>query len=322
MKYGSTSRMMALVFHAILFAAFGVLGLYFGFFVAPEYFDPAIQTYFTNGATFGAYNLYLELAVIGLAIATVSGYGLVEGVKAVLAPNDDAPVIKSFTAFIGDGYIASAFFLLQGMLFFDLTANKNLPFVIIMAILITIILLIATNIPMVKLFDGKDQKPLVVGLSLSGAVTFFWIAAEVLLTLIVSQGYVARNGAYTGSSWIHTQLLIGGLASLAIMGLLLGAAIVTLKKGTQDKGAAALSGYLTSGAVALLGGEMLALGIIEVVNYSTEKIHMESSTLSAATYGYGYGIMLLILGSAALLAAIYFAAVTGKEAGKKPVAKA
>jgi hypothetical protein len=321
MKYGNTSRSLCLLFHGLIFASFAVLGLYFGFFVVPFYFDETLKTYFTNGAVFGAYNLYLELAVVGLSLASVSGYGLFQAIKAVLAPNDDAPVIKSFTAFIGDGYIASVFFILQGMLLFDLTANKNLAFVIIMAILLSVILLIATNIPMVRLFDGKDQTPLVVGLNLSGAITAFWVFFETLLSFFGGVSYSARTGnPISYANYLNAQLLIGVIGGLVIAGLLLASALVTLKKGVKDANASLLSGYLTGGSMFALAAMMISLSIIELVNLDLP-IHLESQTLTSS-YGYGYGIMGVILGAGVLAAAIYFMIVTAREGKKKALPQA
>jgi hypothetical protein len=321
MKYGNTSRSLCLLFHGLIFAAFACLGLYFGFFVVPLYFDETIKTYFTNGAVFGAYNLYLELAVVGLSLAVVSGYGLVEAIKSMLAPSDDAPVIKSFTAFIADGYIASVFFILQGLLLFDLTANKNLAFVIIMAILLSVILLIATNIPMVRLFDGKDQTPLVAGLNLAGAVSAFWIAFETFLSLLGSITYSNRTGnPVSYSTYLHWQLLIGILGGLIVFGLLLASAIVTLKKGVKDPKASLLSGYLTGGSMFGVAAMMISLSIIELANHDLP-IHLESQDLTAS-YGWGYGIMGLILGVGVLSAAIYFMIVTAKEGKKKALPQA
>jgi hypothetical protein len=321
MKYGNTSRSLCLLFHGLIFAAFACLGLYFGFFVVPFYFDETLKTYFTNGAVFGAYNLYLELAVVGLSLAVTSGYGFYQAIKAMMAPSDDKPVIKSFTAFIVDGYIASVFFILQGLLLFDLTANKNLAFVIIMAILFSIILLIATNIPMVRLFDGKDQTPLVVGLNLGGAITAFWVAFETLLSLISSYAYSNSTGnPVSYAVYLHSQLLIGIIGGLVIFGLLLASAIVTLKKGVKDSKASLLSGYLTGGSMFVVAAMMLSLSIIELANHDLP-IHLESQDLTSS-YGWGYGIMGVILGTGVLAAAIYFMIVTGKEGKKKVLPQA
>jgi hypothetical protein len=96
---------------------------------------------------------------------------------------------------------------------------------------------------------------------------------------------------------------------------------VTIKKGASDHKAALVSGYLTAGSIFVASGILLSIGIIELVNFDTIMIHLESSTLKS-DYGYGYGIMAIVLGSALLLASIYFAIVTGKEKATPTAKKA
>ena len=137
MKYSNTARVLSFVFHLILVLAFGVLGFYFGFFVVPEYFDATIRPNFINDVIAGyPLDLVIELAVLGLSIFTISLYGLVNGIKSLLNPSDDKPVVKSFVAFIGDGYVASIFFAACAFLYFDPIANKNMAFAIVMCVLL------------------------------------------------------------------------------------------------------------------------------------------------------------------------------------------
>ena len=59
MKYSSTARILSTVFHGLIFAAFGCLGFYFGFFTTPWYWTSGVLALFQDGYI-GAYNLYLE----------------------------------------------------------------------------------------------------------------------------------------------------------------------------------------------------------------------------------------------------------------------
>lgn len=318
MKYSSTARILSTVFHGLIFAAFGCLGFYFGFFTTPWYWTSGVLALFQDGYI-GAYNLYLELAILGLALMTVSLYGMIQGIRSLMKPNDDAPVIKSFVAFIGDGYITAIFFLLQGILLFDLVANNNVAFVIVMGILIAIVLLIATNIPMVKLFDGKDSTQLLGGLSLSAAVCFAWAAIVVFLSYI-NNAQSTENGAFL----INVQLLIGFILSAIIAALLGVSGGIILKKGSADKKSMLLANGLTSGAVLMVSGLLFALSIIEVVYHDSNYLcHLQWANFKAANYG--YGVMGLILASVALIAAIYFFVVSfvgDKKAAVKAAPKA
>lgn len=314
MKYSNTARSLCLIFHALLLAAFGVLGIYFGFFVVPQFFDVRIQHSFDAYVAGLPFNLYLELAVIGLIIFTISTYGFVQAIRSILHPNDDGPVLKSFVAFIGEGYVASIFFASQALLFFDLTANKSLPFVIIMALLITIVLLIATNIPMVRLFDGKDQTLLLSGLSFTGAVSFGWLGIETVLSFLGSFIYMSTQ-RYDGDTFINLQLGITALVSLAIFAMTLIAGLKLKKQGAKDTKALALAGYLTSGSVFLLGSLMLFQGILDLVEKDNTKIHLESSALTFT--GYGYCIMGIVLGGLVIVAAVFFLISTINDTQKR-----
>ena len=153
MKYSMTSRTLCVVFHAIIAAAMGLMGIWFGIFVVPEFLGSNPQQFYGNFGfdRNGAFFLWYELAVVGLSLFVISLLGLIDGIKSILDSRNDEPVV------------AAVFFALQGMLLWDLTANgSNVAFVIVMALLIAIVLLIATNIPMVRLYDQRDQMPLAI----------------------------------------------------------------------------------------------------------------------------------------------------------------
>jgi hypothetical protein len=65
---------------------------------------------------------------------------------------------------------------------------------------------------------------------------------------------------------------------------------------------------------------MISLSIIELVNHDLP-IHFERQDLTAA-YGWGYGIMGVILGTGVLAGAIYFMVVTAREGKKKALPQA
>ena len=298
MKYTNTSRTLSLLAHALIVLAFGALGLYFGAFVVPEYFgtDP---TYFTKDLFSGAYLLYLELAVVGLSMATISGYGLFYAIKGLINPRDDEPVVKSLTTLIIEGWAAGLFFLLQAVLFFDLTGNNgpnsNLVFVIIMSLLIAIIFLIATNIPMVKLYDGKDQKPLLLGFIGAAMVFTCAIALEAGLSLIVNMANTSVNT--WKQSEINCLLLTITLSNLAAFVLLLLAWLNKFKNGTK------VPGFMAGGAVIAVAAGLIIYGILTIV-WRDNGIHLNYALEEGKTYifggknwGYGFPIMNLVVGA-------------------------
>lgn len=297
MKYANTSRTLSFLAHLLIVLAFGALGLYFGAFVVPEYFgtDPK---YFAEFLFDGAYLLYLELAVVGLSFAVISGYGLFHAVKGLMNPRDDEPVVKALTTLIVEGWAAAIFFLLQAVLFFDLTgsngADSNLVFVIIMSLLITIILLIATNIPMVKLYDGKDQKPLLRGF-IGGAMVFTAaIALEAGLSLLVNATNTSLN--VWKQSEINLLLLTVTLANLVAFVLLLLAWLNNFKNGNK------LPGFMAGGAVIAVGIGLIIYGVLTIV-WRDNGIHLNYALESGKNYifgakwGFGFPIMNLVVGA-------------------------
>jgi multisubunit Na+/H+ antiporter MnhF subunit len=315
MKYSNTARVLSFIFHLILVLAFGVLGVYFGFFVVPEHFDSTIRMNFVNDFIYSfALNLDIALAVVGLSIFTISTYGLVQSIKGLLAPSDDKPVVKSFMAFIADGYVAAVFFAANAFVYFDLVAHSSsLAFVIVMCVLFMIILLIASNIPMYRIFQGKETTEELVGLSLAAAVGFGFVGLENLLALLSSFIVMSRQ-AYAYDVNFNAQLGTAALTGLIICGLMIAAALLMKKKGVADKKVVSLSGYLTSGSFFILGAGFMAQGIMELL-WKDKACHLESNT--NAFTGLGYGIMCLVIGSLAIIGSFVFIGVTYQDSQKR-----
>ena len=195
-----TSRTLCVVFHAIIVAAMGLMGIWFGIFVVPEFLGSNPQQFYGNFGfdRNGAFFLWYELAVVGLSLFVISLLGLIDGIKSILDSRNDEPVVRSFNAFICDGWVAAIFFALQGMLLWDLTANgSNVAFVIVMALLIAIVLLIATNIPMVRLYDQRDQMPLLVDFMGTGALVTGVMGVEALVAMLGASTWANQRGEVT-----------------------------------------------------------------------------------------------------------------------------
>ncbi len=305
-KYQNTSRVLVLAFQILIFLAFGAFGCYFGFFAVPFYLtaDPTLDGIVSAEY---AYNLFLELGIIGLSEMTMAIYGIVQGVKGILEPRNDKPVVKGFTTFIVEGYVAAAFFFLNAALFFDLIKGTNLTFVIIMSSIFTVVLMIATNIPMVRLYDNVDQKPLLATLSRGFAVVGGWIFVLTGLTLIGSYTYTR---AY--ATMIRSFLLLACLCGLAIA-LLLGYAGHLLSKPKNEK-SAKVAGYLSSGSIGIAGAMFLVNGILDIV-WRDYKCHLNFAKEVAGS-DYAYPVMSIILGSLFIIGAVAFAILNSKESSK------
>lgn len=314
-KYQSTSRILVLAFQILIFLAFGAFGCYYGFFCVPFVSKLAGITFdWVNTTT--AFNLSYELAVIGLTGMTTAIYGIYQGVKGIMEPTNDDPVVKGLTTFIVQGYLAAAFFFLNAAVFFDLVKGTNLAFVIVIASILFILLMIATNIPMVRLYDNRDQKPLLASLSYGFAVAAAWVFLINAIALISTYTHAAE--AFYGE--IRSFLFTGVVTGLA-SALFLFFAGYLITKGDKTKESA----LLTSGSILSAGLYFLVYGILSFVwrddNCHLNYVDMLSKNAKAA--GYGFPIMCLILGSLLILGALAFALIStdedikGKITGKK-----
>jgi multisubunit Na+/H+ antiporter MnhF subunit len=318
MKYSNTARVLSFLFHLILVLAFGVLGVYFGFFVVPFLFAEGIRDNFINNAIRGfAPTLDIELAVVGLSIFIISLYGLIQAGKGLANPKDDKVMVKSFTAFIGDGYIASAFFAACAFLYFDPIANGKLAFAIVMCVLLMIILLIATNIPMYRLFEGKETTEQLVGLSLTAAIGLGLVAIMNFAALICCM-IVTKNTTMTYGDNISIQLAVAAVTNLIACGFMIASGAVIGKKGSADKKAVALGGYFSSGAFFFVGGALLSAGTMDLVWHADKYLlHLDSADRTFT--GWGYGVMNVVIGGLAIIGAVVFAIVTYNESKKTAV---
>ncbi len=317
MKYTNTSRTLSLIFHTLIFLAFGAMGVYFGLAVAPCYFsNSALET------ISAPYNLYSELGMVGLTLATISMYGIVNAVKSLQNPRDDAPVIKCFNAFIVEGYIAAIFCLLNGVVYFDAirggdsTSGKALGFLIVLMILLFIGLMIATNIPMVKLYDRKDQTPLLASFGVAAGVFFGWAAIVTLGTLIGSwtQGIVAWSHVINGQLAAFLVIYIANAALLITSGIF-------VKKGgnVQTK----IAGYFTSLAGMLTSFCFITNGVIGLVygknSGNSLAVHLQGIEHKIPASGDAFAIICLVVGAMLFVGSIVFAGMhgTGKIFKKK-----
>lgn len=317
MKYTNTSRTLSLLIHGLLILAFGALGFYFAFFVVPQYyFHGSLQHYFTENLIDGSYFLYLELAVIGMTIFFLSLFGFYHAIKGLTDERNDEPVRKSLTVFIAEGWFIAIVALLQGSLLFDLLANStSYAFVIVMGLIIAIIALIATNIPMVKMYDGKDPKPLFFSLCAMGFIATAIIAIEVGVGII-------GNGlqTYADKNYVAQQLILLFTMNFIAAVILLLAAIFVCKEGKEK-----LVACLTSGAFSVLGIGMILYGIFDIVlddSAATNYVHLNLitkwySSSTSQVFGYGFPIMSIIVGSVVVLGSLALVFSSFQEKTKK-----
>lgn len=294
MRYGNTSRSLSVFFHGLIVVGGLILSLYFGFFVLPTQFLEPFAFIEANLPV----NLKLELAVIGFSLALISGYGLIHGLKSLANPSDDQPVLKSFGAFITEGYVAALFFLLNGVVYFNLTVSDSNPaFVIVVAIILCVGLLIAANIPMVKLFDNKHSSGMYKGIAYGFATNAFCItlfSAFLLISLVIAG---PSQQAFNERLW----MLVMYIAFSALVGVL--ALLCGRFLGKEPRH---LSGLLGSLAVFSVGGAFIGIGVTELC-WENMAFHF-SSKLSTLSYDGGavnaYAIAAIVFGSVVVVASV------------------
>ncbi|MCI2111028.1 MAG: hypothetical protein LKK13_01655 [Bacilli bacterium] len=305
MKYGNTSRTLSLIFHALIACAFGVLGLYYGIFVTPLWWT-AINTAFTGDKVF-AFNFNLELAAIGLTMFMISIYGFVQAVKSIIKPDDDDTIVKSFTAFIVEGYIGAVFAIANAAVYFDLLSFGSIPFIVVLGLLIAIVLLIAANIPMVRVFDGRDSKVLLTGLSYGGGLFLGLTALEILLAMV---GIWAR-----GDNLIAYNLQVSSVLGFSCLGLAI-ASVLAIVAGfiIKNKKDLSLAGVLDSVAVMLVGATIASNGIFDFYFRDAASVHLETADLSYS--GLAYPVCAMVFGGLVIVAGVAFLVVTLKDKKK------
>ena len=297
MKYTNTSKVLSLIGHALLFCAFGALGILYGCFVVPFYFNDAasgVDTSIIQLPSLG-FAAVIQLAVVGFSIATIAGYGIYHAIKSILKGTDEEAV-KSFSCLISIGYLAAIYIFSLACMFFDLFSNGNYAFFIIMAILITVILMIATNIPMVKIFERRDAKPLYGILAASAGAVGFYVFLFAMLGLVGSLSY---GQPYNGGSIINTHLVVLAITWILIAALCaLGAFGAFKPEHKLAKG----SGLFLTGAGILVGGYILFQGIFSLV--TSDKDHVSFLNEKRQFINNNFGIMSIVVGSIVLILVI------------------
>ena len=260
MKYSSTPKFINTILFGLLSIGFGILGVYFGFFVAPF-------LWITPGSVVdlpeaGSVALFEMIAAFGLAECLMCLVGLALSIKS-LTKNDDNLVLGSFLCYIGIGYILSAFVFLNGIWLYRLTTTNfgfsNLGFAIAAYLIVFILLMVATNVPLVKLLgeeeDGNNTMKLLsstLGIANLGlALAFFGPFIRNLAYGDFTNGAI-MNAKY--ALYFLLPLLASALSIVAYLGY---------RKAAESKQAKKLNGFLFEGAIAVDGIAMIVAGALD-----------------------------------------------------------
>ena len=252
----STAKYVNLAIYLVLFAGFAALAIYFGFLVSPYLWVGSAPIDLPEIST----ALSVMLGALGLAGAFISVYGLVNSVLAIVKNNDDH-VIKSFAGYIAIGYVVCISLLLNAVWLYRLTSTNigysEIAFVIVVYVIALIIALIATNVPLVKLFgeDEQTNRTMKVLVGSLGAVDL----SVGIVFLACALAFISRLGEVANSYLILTKFSV--YAAIPLVAFVLFAIAYALigkaeKKGVEDKAGKGL--FVTS--LAINGGAIIVCG--------------------------------------------------------------
>lgn len=313
MKYSSTPRLINTIIFGLLVIGFGFMAVYYGCLVNPFLWITAGSP-LGDVPTSGSVALYEMFGAIGFAGLILSGYGFAISLKSMLKSNDDELVQRSFLTYIGLGYMFVAAFLLNATWLYRLTTTNfgynGVGFVIVIYILAAIILLIATNVPLVKILgEEEDGKKTMVLLS----TTLFAVNFGLALSFF---GPWIRNlaaGAFSNSGLVNVKYLTFFLVPVVSACFATLSAIgygKSLKSGEAKKSSA----FFLEGAIAVDGIGMILAGVFSYL-WREKKISLMASVGGAAAKNNNwldFTVMSIIIGSLLVIAAIVFVVLTVK----------
>jgi len=192
MKYSSTLRLMNVVLFALLGTGTGILGIYFGFVIAPHLWFGDFAIGFK--APDMSLALVSLLGALGLAGFGISLLGFVKSIMS-LVKKDDEIVRQAFGCYIALGYIVAVFFLLNAVwLYRLLTSNigfDDLGFAIVIYVILMLVALIASSIPLVKMFgEGEGTNRVMMTLSEAAIAVNLAIAVEFCVIFCANVGKI------------------------------------------------------------------------------------------------------------------------------------
>ena len=306
MKYSPTTRLMNVILCALLCFGFGYLAVYFGFLITPFLL---VGRGPIDLPTMGL-ALPLMLGAFGLAGALISLYGLFNSVVSIMKEKDDAPVVRTFGAYIAIGYLIAFFCLFNAVWLYRLTSTNigynEFAFVITVYAVLFFVALIVSNIPVLKLFGEHEELNKIMKI-IDGSLTVSTLSIGILfgVTYLVLKGdsYRIPNGAIllpnTGIAAL-VLLVAALLGCLAFLGYSKAAkANVTNKK----------NGLLFEGSLLLVGGAIIFAGVAEYLSQSGKNPASVSfvykSTPNTNPAYMEFSVVAFVFGSLIVLAALY-----------------
>ena len=282
MKYSSTVRLINLVLFALLGVGFGFLGIYFGILVSPSLWLQNLP--FGMKVPDMSLALTVMLGATGLAGLIVCVIGFVKSILSFVR-KDDEIVRQTFGCYISLGYLVAVFCLLNAVWLYRLTTTNlgfdDIGFAIVIFVILVIVAMIASSIPLVKMFGEGEGTNRVMGI-----IARTLVAVDVAIAIPFAGAFFTINGNREIVS--HADIMatkFGVYALIPVVAALIGViAMVGYaradKANTYRKG----NGILFETALCFNGAAIIVAGILNQVYtdgpYALMATHVKSELSS------------------------------------------
>lgn len=296
---------MNVILCALLCFGFGYLAVYFGFLVTPFLW---IGRGPIDLPTMGL-ALPLMLGAFGLAGALISLYGLFNSVVSIMKEKDDAPVVRTFGAYIAIGYLIAFFCLFNAIWLYRLTSTNigynEFAFVITVYAVLFFVALIVSNIPVLKLFGEHEELNKIMKI-IDGSLTVSTLSIGVLFGV----SYLVFNGSGDVANKALVLRNMGIAALIFLVAALLGClAFLGYGKAAKANVTNKKNGLLFEGSLLLVGGAIIFAGVAEYLSQSGKNPASVSfvykSTPNTNPNYMEFSIVAFVFGSLIVLAALY-----------------
>ncbi|MCR5491107.1 MAG: hypothetical protein K6F32_03150 [Bacilli bacterium] len=312
MKYSSTPRLINTIIFALFFLGFGFLAVYYGILMNPFLWITAGSP--LGDVATGSIALCEMFGAVGFAGTIISCFGLMYSVKSLLKSNDDELVQKSFLSYIGLGYMLAGVFFLNAIWLYRLTTTNfgydGIGFVIVVYLLATIVLMIATNVPLVKILGEEED-----GTKTMALITGSFAAANLGLALSFLGPWL-RNlaaGAYSNSDIVNLKYMVFTLLPL-VSACLAFLATLGYKKAQKEGTPKKTNAFLFAGAVGVDGIAMIVAGVFSYL-WQDKKLSFITSvggTAAKNANAMEFTVVSIIIGSLLVIGAVVLAILTVK----------
>ena len=319
MKYSPTTRLMNVILCALLCFGFGYLAVYFGFLITPFLW---VGRGPIDLPTMGL-ALPLMLGAFGLAGALISLYGLFNSIVSIMKEKDDAPVVRTFGAYIAIGYLIAFFCLFNAVWLYRLTSTNigynEFAFVITVYAVLFFVALIVSNIPVLKLFGEHEELNKIMKI-IDGTLAVSALSIGVLFGV----SYLVFNGSGDVANKALVLRNMGIAALVLLVAALLGClAFLGYSKAAKANVTNKKNGLLFEGSLLLVGGAVIFAGVAEYLSQSGKNpasiSFVYKSTPNTNPAYMEFSVVAFVFGSLIVLAALYLMLNTIK--GEKKAAR-